>query len=233
MPKRRTGDSPRASRGDGAGSELFAVQADGIFGEFAGGFPGRGGEAGGDKQLREADLVGGGVEETFGCKGDGDDRHVFGDATLLELFGPVLGGCVGFLEGVEGGDNEVGEVFLGLHGVQGSGADLGLHVFDLGEGEIGEEGVEAPHQVVGNAHDLAVHLGGGLVDADGVAVGLRHLLDAVEAFEDGDHQDTLLGLAEVLLQVAAAHEVELLVGSAEFDVAGEGDGIVALGDGGR
>ena len=69
------------------------------------------------------------------------------------------------------------------------------------------------------------------MDADGVAVGFRHLLHAVEAFEEGDGEDDLLGLAGVALEVAAAHEVELLVGAAELDVAVEGDGVVALGDG--
>ena len=72
---------------------------------------------------------------------------------------------------------------------------------------------------------------GGLVDADGVVEGLGHLLHAVEAFEDGRHEDDLGLLAGVALQVAAAHEVELLVGAAELDVALEGDGVVALGHG--
>ena len=94
--------------------------------------------------------------------------------------------------------------------------------------EVGEEGPVAPHELVGDAHELAVHFGGGLLDADGVAERLRHLLHAVEAFEDGRHEDDLRRLAGVALQVAAAHEVELLVGAAELDVALERDGVVAL-----
>jgi hypothetical protein len=61
--------------------------------------------------------------------------------------------------------------------------------------------------------------------------GFGHLLHAVEAFEDGRHEDDLGRLAGVALEVAAAHEVELLVGAAELDVAFEGDGVVALGHG--
>ena len=68
----------------------------------------------------------------------------------------------------------------------------------------------------------------GLLDADGVAERLRHLLHAVEAFEDRRHQDDLRLLAGVALQVAAAHQVELLVGAAELDVALQRDGVVAL-----
>ena len=44
----------------------------------------------------------------------------------------------------------------------------------------------------------------------------------------GRHEDDLGLLAGVALEVAAAHEVELLVGAAELDVALEGDGVVAL-----
>ena len=80
--------------------------------------------------------------------------------------------------------------------------------------EVGEEGPVLPHELVVDAHELAVHLGGGVVDADGVVEGLGHLLDAVEAFEDGRHEDDLGLLAGVALEVAAAHEVELLVGAA-------------------
>ena len=85
-----------------------------------------------------------------------------------------------------------------------------------------------PHQVVGDGHEFAVHLRGGLVDADGVVERLGHLLHAVQSLEDGSHEDDLRFLAVVALQLAAAQQVEFLVGAAELDVALKRDRIVAL-----
>jgi hypothetical protein len=78
-------------------------------------------------------------------------------------------------------------------------------------------------------HELAVHLLGRLVDADGVAVRLGHFLHAVEAFDDRRHQDDLGFLAVTALQLASGDEVELLIGTAELDVGLKRDGVVALG----
>ena len=69
---------------------------------------------------------------------------------------------------------------------------------------------------------------GGFGDADVVAVGLRHLALAVETFEQGHGEHDLRRLAVVGWQFAAHQQVELLIGAAEFDVALEGDRVIAL-----
>jgi hypothetical protein len=79
--------------------------------------------------------------------------------------------------------------------------------------EVGEQGPVLPHQLVGDGHQLAVHLLRRLVDADGVAERFGHLLHAVEAFEDRVHQDDLRLLAVLALQFAPAEQVEPLVGA--------------------
>ena len=66
------------------------------------------------------------------------------------------------------------------------------------------------------------------MDADGVAVRLRHLLHTVEAFDDRRHQDDLGLLAVAALQLASGNEVEFLVGAAQLNVGFEGDRVVAL-----
>ena len=88
--------------------------------------------------------------------------------------------------------------------------------------------VVAPHQLVGDRHQLAEHLVRRLGDADVVVERLRHLVDAVEPFEQRQRQDALRLLAVVPLQLAADQEVELLVGAAELDVGLQRDRVVAL-----
>jgi len=56
---------------------------------------------------------------------------------------------------------------------------------DLLRGAVGDEFVVGPHEVVGNGHDLAEHVGGRLGDADVVAEAFGHFALAVEADEDG------------------------------------------------
>ena len=62
------------------------------------------------------------------------------------------------------GDDPVGKLFLGLHGM-----GFALHGFDLGELCIREQFVVSPHHLVRDAHDFAVHFKGRLVNSDGVA----------------------------------------------------------------
>jgi hypothetical protein len=61
---------------------------------------------------------------------------------------------------------------------------LGALLLDFRRQEVGEQLVVAPHQLVGDGHDLAVHLERRFGDADGVAQRLRHLLHAVESFDE-------------------------------------------------
>jgi hypothetical protein len=102
-------------------------------------------------------------------------------------------------------------------------ATSALRRVDFGLAEIREKHPVLPHELVANGHELAVHFGWRLVDADGVAEGLGHLLHAVEAFEDRRHEDDLRLLAVVALQLAAHQEVEFLVRAAEFDIGFQGN----------
>ena len=56
------------------------------------------------------------------------------------------------------------------------------------------------------------------MNADGIVQRLRHLLNAVEAFENRCGQDDLRLLAVAALQFAAEQQIEFLVCAAEFDV---------------
>src|SRR5688572_6076388 len=86
----------------------------------------------------------------------------------------------------------------------------------------------APHQFVGDRHQLPENLVRRLGYADVVAERLRHLLLAVQAFEKRHRQDALRLLAVLLLQLATDQEVELLVSAAELDVGFHRDRVIAL-----
>ncbi|MCY1227975.1 hypothetical protein D9M72_402680 [compost metagenome] len=96
--------------------------------------------------------------------------------------------------------------------------DFLLHQVDLGQRAERQQRVVLPHQVVRDAHQLAEHLVGRLGHADVVALGLGHLLDAVQAHQQRHGQDALRLLAVFLLQLAPDQQVELLVGAAELQV---------------
>lgn len=153
--------------------------------------------------------------------GDGE----LGELGVCEIFlgeacVPVGASCGGGLLVVVASGDALGERFFRVHGVGG-----GVERF------AEEEGVVGGHGVVGDAHDFAVHVVGVVVDADVVAVGFGHFFATIEADEDGEGHDDLLGLALFFLAVAADEDVEELVGAAEFDVGLDFDGIPALHDG--
>ena len=94
--------------------------------------------------------------------------------------------------------------------------------------QVGQQRPVAPHQVIGDGHQLAVHLLRRLVDSDGIVERLRHFLHAIETFDDGHHQDNLRRLAGLALQFAAHEKIEFLIGAAQFHIRFQRDGIVAL-----
>jgi hypothetical protein len=51
------------------------------------------------------------------------------------------------------------------------------------------------------------------MDADGVVERFRHFLHAIEALDDGGHEDDLRRLAGSALQFAPGEQVEALVGA--------------------
>jgi hypothetical protein len=86
----------------------------------------------------------------------------------------------------------------------------------------------APHQHVGDRHQLAEHLRRRFGDADVVVERLRHLVDAVQSFEQRQRQDALRLLTVMALQLAPDEQVEFLVRAAQLDVGLQRDGVVAL-----
>src|SRR5262249_35454829 len=107
-------------------------------------------------------------------------------------------------------------------------AALSLEPGDLVLRAEGEQLVIAPHQLVGDRHELAEHLARRLGNADIVVQRLRHLVDAVEAFEQWQRQNALRLLAVMALQLAAHQQIELLIGAPELDVRLERHRVVAL-----
>ena len=74
------------------------------------------------------------------------------------------------------------------------------------------------HLFVGDTHQLPEHFPRRLGDADSVAQALAHLLDAVEACQDGEHHGHLLVLALLVLEIATDEDIEELVGASEFNI---------------
>src|SRR5205814_8121479 len=85
------------------------------------------------------------------------------------------------------------------------------------QGFEGEQLQVAPHQLIGDRHQLSEDRFRGFVDTDVVVERLRHLVDAAYPFEKRHRQDALLRLTVVLLEFAPHQQVELLVSSPEFD----------------
>ena len=140
----------------------------------------------------------------------------------LEIFGGFAGG----VGAVEAGNDFFGETHFGVHGMEGARGDFVLQGGDLLRSAVGGEFVVGPHQVVGDGHDFAEHVGGRLGDADVVAEALGHFALAVEADEDGHGENGLAGEAVLALDFAVDEEIEFLLGGTEFDVGFQGDGVV-------
>ncbi len=145
-----------------------------------------------------------------------------------EFFAEVVGGFFGVGGGVELFDDGAAEDFLGF-------ARMGLGRVEEGSDDIfGKRGGHAEpvgHEFVGDGHGFAELFGGGIGDADVIAEGFGHFLDAVGADEDGHDNDDLRGLVFGFLEVAADEVVEGLISAAEFDVGFDHDGVPALHEG--
>jgi monoamine oxidase len=99
-------------------------------------------------------------------------RDVRRDLFLLEDPFPVLARFLCCRLGVEVSDDLGRQPFLHSHGMQASGGDLLFHRVDTRVGGIGEQLPVAPHQFVGDGHQLAEHLLRRLRDADIIAIRL-------------------------------------------------------------
>ena len=85
-----------------------------------------------------------------------------------------------------------------------------------------------PHELVRDRHELAEDFLRRFGDSHIVVERLRHLVDAVEAFEQRGRDDDLRLLAEIALQLAADEQIELLIGAPQLDVGHHRHRVVAL-----
>ena len=132
---------------------------------------------------------------------------------------------------MEVGDDAAGQLCLHLHWVRLAALDLAPSLCQLSRREVGEQLVVTPHQLVGDRHQLAVHLRRGLGDADVVVEGLAHLLHAVQPHQDRQQERHLRGVAVGALNLAPRQQVELLLGGAQLDVRLQRHRVVGLQQG--
>src|SRR5215211_5867850 len=81
---------------------------------------------------------------------------------------------------------------------------------------IAEQFIIAPHERVGDGHDLAEHLFRRFGNADAVAERLTHLLNAVQSFKQRHRHNNLRFLTEFPLQFPTDEQIESLIRSAEL-----------------
>ena len=109
-----------------------------------------------------------------------------------------------------------------------AGLALGPQRVDLAHRPERQQREIAPHHGVGNRHHLGEHRVGRLGDAHVVALGLGHLLDAIQPFQQRHRQHALRLLAVLALQLAPHQQVELLVGTSQLQIRLQHDRVVAL-----
>src|SRR4029077_3543162 len=154
----------------------FAVDFHGAGFDLAGGVADGFGEADFGQHLVDADagFDPDAIGQRYGLQAG---RHFLAADYGVEDFGRA-GGIGGAMEV---GDDVLAERDLGFHGVQGF-----PQARDFRQAGVGQQFVVAPHKVVRDLHDLAEHDLGRLGNADVVVERLRHFVDAIEAFQDGD-----------------------------------------------
>lgn len=154
-------------------------------------------------------------------------RYVIRDRSLLEAGDERFMGLARRRGAMETPNDLLGEQYFTVPGV-GTRHHVGAQFFDLGHGAKTEEFEVAPHELVGDGHDLAEHLFRLFPDANVVIQAFRHLLDATQALQDRQGDDDLGFLAKSGLELPPDQHVEFLIGAAELHVGLEGHRIVTL-----
>ena len=121
-----------------------------------------------------------------------------------------------------------GEAVLGIVRVHLARGDVSHHLLDFFKRDVRQKFEPVLDDAIGEAVNLVVHHVGGFVQANVVADGLTHLDLAVGTEENRHKEADLRFHAFKKLEIAATEHVELLVCAAEFHVALDGDGIIAL-----
>src|SRR6267142_1561028 len=203
-----------------------------------------------------ADVELGGTDQTFNLLVGRDLQRAHGQEPQVALTMPILEGLDGVQKMSKSLGNFVGitEPAADMYGKLMSVSDAlmfryfelvtrvpedeiarlrGLHPMEASDLVLRHASHQlevAEHQRVRDRHQLAVHVGRRLGDPHVVAEALRHLLHAVQAFEDRHGECDLRLLAMRALEITAHEQVERLVGAAQLHVGAERDRIVALGE---
>src|SRR5215472_4999158 len=156
--------------------------------------------------------------------------QIFRNCLLLKLRRPTLRRLLRRLCSMEARRNRQRQLLLDVHRIHRAVRRPLPHRVNLRLPQVRQKRPILPHQLIGDRHQLAVHLRRRLLDADRIVQRLRHLLHAVQALQDRGHQDDLWLLPEVTLQIAPAHEVELLIRAAQLHIALQRYGVVPLRD---
>ena len=117
------------------------------------------------------------------------------------------------------GHNQLRQRLFGIHGVSR------LHAFQIFRRQ---QFVVSVHQRIADRHDLAEHLVRVVLQRNIIAEALAHLTNAVGSLQERHGDDDLRVLPIVTLQVPSHQKVEFLIGTAQFDVGLERDGIIPL-----
>ena len=99
---------------------------------------------------------------------------------------------------------------------------------DLVDRFRGSETIVFHHQFIGNGHDLAEHIVRFIGKANVITVALRHLLNAIGAFEQRQGEANLWFLVHLLHELTTSKQVEQLVGATQFNIGIDADRIVGL-----
>ena len=120
------------------------------------------------------------------------------------------------------------ELTLELVRVSGAVGEGCVDLVDLVDRERGAQAEVARDELVGDRHELAVHVRRLVGEADVVLVALGHLLVAVESLEKRHRERDLRLHAHVTHEVTSGEKVEDLVVAAHLEVGLDDDGIVRL-----
>ena len=113
-------------------------------------------------------------------------------------------------------------------GVGGAGGKLGVNLVDLVDRKRARKAVVLADHGIGDAHDLAKHVGRLVGEAHVVAVALGHLAHAVGALEQRHRERHLRLHAHLVHEVTPGEQVEELVRAAHLHVGLDHHGVVGL-----
>ena len=180
--------------------------------------------------LHHAETVGGRGHET-GFSQEHSDLHGFPAIKTQRNLGNIIGngifgeprhkislGLVGVFGGMEPGNNLLGQLYLHIPGIYRPVLYAVLETLNFSNAGPAQEVVVVPHQIVADAHDLAEHVIGGIMNANIVSGALAHLLDAVQAHQKRHHHHHLRFHALLLLKLPPHKKVKALISAAHFHI---------------